>query len=41
VFLAKSKESMDLESYRQKKKGMSIYAWIQWIFSFFLNISVN
>ena len=39
VFLAKSKESMDLESYRQKKKGMSIYAWIQWIFHFFIIFS--
>lgn len=28
TFLAKSKEAMDAESYRQKKKGMSIYSWV-------------
>jgi hypothetical protein len=26
TFLGRSKESIDLESYRQKKRGMSIYA---------------
>jgi hypothetical protein len=25
-FLGRSKDSMDLESYRQKKRGMTIYA---------------
>lgn len=26
-FLSKNKDSMDVESYKQKRKGMSIYAW--------------
>jgi len=27
LFLSKNKDSMDMDAYKQKRKGMSIYAW--------------